>query len=213
MRGAFITLEGGEGAGKSTLARALLERLQARGLDVIATREPGGTALAEAVRTLLLSPPAGDWNPLAEILLFNAARVEHLETLIRPHLARGGWVVCDRFSDSTLAYQSALDPALREPILQLDRLCVSDTRPDLTFLLDLPPEAARERIAARGLDSDAIDRRPAEYHARVRQIFLDIAASDPRRCLMLDATQDAQSLAAQAFAAVCERLPVNAVAS
>lgn len=205
MAGVFITLEGGEGAGKSTLARALKAKLEADGLEVVLTREPGGTPLAEAVRSLILSPPDGAWPALSETLLFYAARVDHLAKLIAPALARDAWVISDRFSDSTRAYQTALDPSLAAPIQQLEALCVGDHRPDLTFVLDVPPDVARQRIGERGAASDAIDSRSADYHARVRRAFLDIAASEPQRCVVLDASVSAETLAAQAFQAIRDR--------
>ena len=126
-RGMFITLEGGEGAGKSTLQNALTDRLNASGYSVIATREPGGTKLAEAIRDLTLHPPGDDWSPMAEALLMNAARTDHLEKVIRPALERGSWVICDRFSDSTLAYQSAADGVNLKQLRRLEKS--SSTKP------------------------------------------------------------------------------------
>lgn len=206
-RGQFITLEGGEGVGKSTLAKALKSRLESRGVDVALTREPGGTPGAEALRAVLLSPPTGvSWTWLAEALLFNAARVDHLERLIRPTLAGGTWVVCDRFADSTRAYQSASDPGSANAIEALDALCVGATQPDLTFILDLSLDAGRERLRARGSTGDAIEDRDATYHARVRQAFLDIAAREPGRCAVLDAGQSPDALVDAAMAVIDDRL-------
>ncbi|HOZ27530.1 MAG TPA: dTMP kinase, partial [Hyphomonadaceae bacterium] len=157
-RGRFITLEGGEGVGKSTLATALEARLVARGIKVVRTREPGGTPGAEAIRRLILNPPAEvtGWEPIAETLLFYAARTDHLDKLIRPALAAGSWVICDRFSDSTRAYQAAAGHVPSEHIETIDRICVGDTTPDITLILDLPLSAARERMIARANDKDAI---------------------------------------------------------
>lgn len=206
-RGRFITLEGGEGVGKSTLAKALKARLDDRGFKVVVTREPGGTPGAEALRQVVLSPPPGvAWTPLAEALLFNAARVDHLERLIRPALAHGEWVVCDRFADSTRAYQTAGDPASAEIVETLDRLCVGASQPDLTLILDLDPKAGRERLASRGSRGDAIEDRDAAYHARVRQAFLDIAKREPRRCAVLDAALAADALADAAMAVIDQRI-------
>ena len=206
-RGRFITLEGGEGVGKSTLAAGLRTELEARGKRVVLTREPGGTSGAEALRILLLSPPEGaSWSPLAEALLFYAARTDHLDRLIRPHLAHGDWVICDRFSDSTRAYQAAAGGAMIEAIETLDRMCVADTAPDLTLILDLPLSHAQQRAEARGQRPDAIEARGNDYHQRVREAFLAIAAAHPDRCQVLDAATPPAELIALAVAAIAQRL-------
>ena len=207
-RGRFITLEGGEGVGKSTLATALEARLVARGIKVVRTREPGGTPGAEAIRRLILSPPVevAGWEPIAETLLFYAARTDHLDKLIRPALAAGIWVICDRFSDSTRAYQAAAGHVPSEHIETIDRICVGDTTPDLTLVLDLPLDAARERMTARANDKDAIESRVLSYHEAVHKAFLDIARANPRRCLVLDASAAPAALADIAIAAINERL-------
>ncbi len=142
--GRFITLEGGEGVGKSTLAAALKAQLEARGRVVVLTREPGGTRRAEQLRDVILrQPPEAPWTPLAETLLFYAARTEHLKDLIRPALARGAWVICDRFSDSTRAYQSAAGGVSSSDIDALDAICVGETKPQLTLVLDLAQSVAQ----------------------------------------------------------------------
>ncbi len=207
-RGRFITLEGGEGVGKSTLATALEARLVARGIKVVRTREPGGTPGAEAIRRLILSPPVevAGWEPIAETLLFYAARTDHLDKLIRPALAAGSWVICDRFSDSTRAYEAAAGHVPSEHIETIDRICVGDTTPDLTLVLDLPLDAARERMTARANDKDAIESRVLSYHEAVHKAFLDIARANPRRCLVLDASAAPAALADIAIAAINERL-------
>ena len=207
-RGRFITLEGGEGVGKSTLATALEARLVGRGIKVTRTREPGGTPGAEAIRRLILSPPVevAGWEPIAETLLFYAARTDHLDKLIRPALAAGSWVICDRFSDSTRAYQAAAGHVPSEHIETIDRICVGDTTPDLTLVLDLPLDAARERMTARANDKDAIESRVLSYHEAVHKAFLDIARANPRRCLVLDASAAPAALADIAIAAINERL-------
>ncbi len=206
-RGRFITLEGGEGVGKSTLAAALKTRLEDRGLDVLLTREPGGTPAAEALRNLLLSPPPEvSWPPLSEALMFYAARVDHLERLIRPHVASGGWVICDRFSDSTRAYQAAQRPGLAASVEALEVLCVGADGPDLTLILDLSLEAAQQRMRLRGRPQDAMESRGAVFHQKVREAFLDIARRAPARCVVLDASVDAASLAAAAAQAIDSRL-------
>ena len=207
-RGRFITLEGGEGVGKSTLATALEARLVGRGIKVTRTREPGGTPGAEAIRRLILSPPVevAGWEPIAETLLFYAARTDHLDKLIRPALAAGSWVICDRFSDSTRAYQAAAGHVPSEHIETIDRICVGDTTPDLTLVLDLPLDAARERMTARANDKDAIESRVLSYHEAVHKAFLDIARANPQRCVVLDASAAPAALADSAIAAINERL-------
>jgi len=207
-RGRFITLEGGEGVGKSTLAAALEARLAARGVKAVRTREPGGTPGAEAIRRLILSPPTEvtGWEPIAETLLFYAARTDHLDKLIRPALAAGSWVICDRFSDSTRAYQAAAGRVPSEHIETLDRICVGDTTPDLTLVLDLPLLMARRRMTARANDKDAIESRVVSYHEAVHKAFLDIARANPQRCIVLDASLAADALADAAVAAIDARI-------
>lgn len=205
--GRFITLEGGEGAGKSTLARSLAQALIARGLVVHLTREPGGTPAAEALRSLILSPPDQvTFSPFVEALLFYAARSDHLEQLIRPAVARGEWVISDRFSDSTRAYQAAAGGALNERIESLERLCVGASGPDLTFILDLPLEAAGSRLRTRGSAPDAIEARGAAYHARVREAFLEIARAEPERCVVLDAAASPGEILRCALEAIDQRV-------
>jgi dTMP kinase len=207
-RGRFITLEGGEGVGKSTLAAALESRLSAKGLKVVRTREPGGTPGAEALRHLILNPPieVANWQPIVETLLFYAARRDHLDRLIRPALDQGAWVICDRFSDSTRAYQAAAGGVSGDEIEALERICVGDTQPDLTLVLDLPLFAARKRMTARANDMDAIESRGHEYHERVRQAFLEIARANPKRCAVLDASLAPVALADAALQAIDQRV-------
>lgn len=207
-RGRFVTLEGGEGVGKSTLAKTLEAALTARGLDVVMTREPGGTPGATHLRTtaLLTDKDVFAWPPLAEALLFFAARTDHLEKVIRPALARGAWVICDRFSDSTRAYQAAAGGALSSAIEQLDAMCVGATQPDLTFVLDLPLTAARARRGQRDETRDVIEARGDDYHERVRLAFLDIARAHPARCAVLDASASASEVAISAVAVMAQRL-------
>jgi len=207
-RGRFITLEGGEGVGKSTLATALEARLVSRGLKVVRTREPGGTPGAEAIRQLILNPPVEvtGWEPIAETLLFYAARTDHLDKLIRPALASGAWVICDRFSDSTRAYQAAAGNVPSEHIETIDRICVGDTTPDITLILDLPLAVARQRMTARANDKDAIESRVLSYHEAVHKAFLDIARANPQRCVVLDASAAPETLATSALTAIDTRL-------
>lgn len=191
MSGRFITFEGGEGAGKSTQARRLASWLSARGLPVLLTREPGGTPGAEAIRDLALFK--GPWDPVAEAMLMFAARREHVERMIRPALAAGIWVVCDRFADSTLAYQGyglGLDHGVWR---RLADLALEGLSPDLTLMLDLPVEAGMRRAEARG-GNNRFELLGADFHRRVRQGFLAIAAAEPARCTVLDATQEIEAV-------------------
>ena len=181
-RGRFIALEGGEGAGKSTQARLLAEALKARGMDVVVTREPGGTAGAEAIRTLLLSTEGAGWLPRAEALLFAAARSDHVERLISPALERGAWVVCDRFVDSSRAYQGGGEVLDDAAILDLHAIGSGGLLPDLTLLIEVSPEIAAARLAARDPDgADRIGGRPAAYHAAVNARFRAMAEAEPDR--------------------------------
>ena len=206
-RGRFITLEGGEGVGKSTLAGALAQQLAARGVTVVRTREPGGSPGAEALRKLILTPPdeIGGWQPTAEAMLFYAARSDHLDRTIRPALARGDWVICDRFSDSTRAYQVAAGGVAPEHIDALERVCVGPTAPDLTLVLDLPMEIARTRMIARGGGPDAIEARSLTYHEAVYRAFRDIARANPQRCVVIDASATPETLAQTAMTEIARR--------
>ncbi len=185
-RGVFITFEGGEGAGKSTQLRRLAARLRAAGREVVATREPGGSPGAEALRDLVVSGAHDRWSPLAELLIFYAARADHLERTIRPALERGAVVLSDRFADSSRAYQGAgggLDEAL---VGVVDKAVVGTTRPDLTLILDLPVDAGLARAAERGGD-DRFEGKGAAFHQRLRSAFLAIAGEEPERCRVVDA--------------------------
>jgi dTMP kinase len=181
-RGRFIAFEGGEGVGKSTQARLLADALRERGVEVVLTREPGGTEGAEAIRRLLLDPAGPGWEPQAEALLFAAARSDHVSRLIRPALERGAWVVCDRFLDSTRAYQGGGGGLADDDILALHRLGSGGLLPDLTILLEAAPNEIAARLARRdGGESDRIGGREAEFHARVAEAFRRIAAAAPER--------------------------------
>lgn len=186
-RGRFITLEGGEGVGKSTQARLLAEALEKRGISTVLTREPGGTVGAEAIRELLLHPPVEEWGARAEALLFAAARADHVETLIRPALEQGKWVICDRFVDSTRAYQGGGGGLSDEDILSLHAIAGEGMLPDLTILLEVSPQLAAERLAARDAGkADAIGGRDAAYHARVAEAFAHMADAAPDRFVRID---------------------------
>lgn len=210
-RGRFITLEGGEGAGKTTLSRALAASLAAAGLPVLRTREPGGAPGAEAVRGLILGQGGfpGPWDPTAEAMLHFAARREHVARTIAPALEAGIWVVCDRFADSTLAYQGAGQGLSREMWERLCDLALGALRPELTLVLDLPVERGMGRALARG-DANRYEMQGADFHARVRDAFLAIAGAEPGRCAVLDATQPAAEVLSQALGTVQGRLGVAA---
>lgn len=205
--GHFITFEGGEGAGKSTQVRRLQQRLAAMGIDAVATREPGGSTGAEIVRHLILSGAAKPLGPLAEAALFAAARADHLDAMIRPSLARGAWVICDRFADSTRVYQGAVgnvDPRL---IAALEVVTVGETKPDLTIILDIPAEEGLTRAATRsGRDADRFESEDLNFHRGLRDAFRDLAAREPGRCVLIDASADPDTVAEAVWAAVSTRL-------
>ena len=205
MAGAFITFEGTDGAGKSTQARRLAQRLRVRGHDVVLTREPGGSPFAERIRTALLGEAGKELTPSEQALLFAAARADHVESVIAPALAAGSIVICDRFTDSTRAYQGsagAPDALLKS----LETVAVGKTTPDLTVILDLPPEEGLKRAAARQsldrFERDAV----ATLEAR-RAAYLRIAALHPRRCLVVDGTRSPDEIAARILELVDQRLP------
>jgi dTMP kinase len=186
--GLFITFEGGEGAGKSTQVQRLAQRLVAWGREVVVTREPGGTAGAEAVRALLVTGSAERWSALSECLMMNAARRDHVERLIAPALGRGAVVICDRFADSTRAYQGVAGGVPRPLILSIEAAVVGETRPDVTFILDLPVEAGLDRAAGRGGVEGRFEAKGLQFHAAIRSAFLEIAAGEPDRCETIDAS-------------------------
>lgn len=202
-RGRFITLEGGEGTGKSTQSARLAARLRETGLDVVATREPGGSPGGEEIRRLLVSGAVERWSATAETLLLYAARADHLERVIRPALGRGAWVVCDRFADSTRAYQTDAPPSL---LSTLEHEVVGEDRPDLTLVFDLSPEDGLARVARRGEGATRFEARAADFHARLRGVFLEIAQADPERCALIDASPDADAVSAAVWATVQRRL-------
>ncbi len=188
-RGRFIALEGGEGTGKSTQAKMLAEALAARGLDVELTREPGGTPGAEAIRALLLDPPGEGWGAPAEALLFAAARADHVARRIRPAIEGGRWIVCDRFVDSSRAYQGGAGGLGADAVRALHDIGSGGLRPDLAVLIDVPPEVAAERLAVRDAGrADAIGGRDAGYHAQVAEAFRGFAAVEPDGFVMIDGT-------------------------
>jgi dTMP kinase len=198
--GRFIAFEGGEGTGKSTQTRLLADALAARGIAAIVTREPGGTTGAEAIRNLLLARDGTDWNPRAEALLFAAARSDHVERLIRPTLAGGTWVICDRFVDSSRAYQGGGGGLSDGDLLDLHRIGSGGLLPDSTVLIAVSPALVAARLTQRdGADSDRIGGRDAAYHARVAAAFDRLAAAEPARFARIDGDGDP----AQVHQAVC----------
>ena len=203
MRGRFISLEGGEGVGKSTQVKALAAALRGRGHDVIETREPGGSEGAEAIRKLLLEGSADRWTPGAEALLFAAARADHVAKTIRPALDAGRWVMTDRFLDSSLAYQGGADGVSIEQLRQLHQVGSGGLLPDRTLLLALPAEEAARRAEVRDRGgSDRIGGRDAAYHARVAENFATLAEAEPGRFRLIDALGDADMVTARLVTAL-----------
>lgn len=213
MRGLFITFEGGEGAGKSTQSRRLKSALEDMGRDVVLTREPGGTPEAEKIRDLLVQRDGGNWTPMAECLLFFAARQMHVETLIKPAIANGKIVICDRFTDSTIAYQGyghGFDiPTIRE----VERLTLGGFKPDLTFILDLPvseglQRSLKQKVIATGKENteDRFEKLQFDFHEKLRQGFLDIASQDKARCVVVDASQSADEVYHSIWQSVCKKI-------
>lgn len=211
--GKFITFEGGEGAGKSTQAELLRQKLASRGLSVLLTREPGGSPRAEAIREVLLSGQAKQFGPMGEALLFYVARDSHLEVTIRPALRGGKIVICDRFFDSTRAYQGAAGGVPISALDALERTVVGATRPDLTIILDLPPEEGLRRVAARaqeqGGSADRFEKMQLTFHQNLRQEFLEIAEAEPWRCAVIDAARSSEKVAADVWATVRKRLQLK----
>ena len=185
MRGKFITFEGGEGGGKSTQAARMAGYIRSKGLDVLETREPGGTPESEALRDLLVQGDPDRWSALSELLLITAARVEHVNRLIEPALAQGRWVICDRFADSTLAYQGIAGELGLELVEQLQELAVGATTPDVTFLLDLRAEAGLQRAEKRG-GAARFEKKGAAFHQTLRDGFLALANENPQRIVLID---------------------------
>lgn len=207
-RGFFITFEGGEGAGKSTQIDRLAHKLRANRYAVTVTREPGGSAGAEAVRHVILSGAAEPFGPTMEALLFAAARADHIEQLIRPALRRGKIVLCDRFVDSWRVYQDDVDPAL---MLEIERVSLNGVMPDLTLIFDLDPEEGLRRAAARrGKDvADRFERETLAIHKRRRKAFLDIALKEPKRCAVIDASLPPDAVEEAVTQAVFAALPAK----
>ncbi len=205
-RGKFITFEGGEGTGKSTQSRTLTARLMAEGRTAIRTREPGGSDGAEALRSLLVEGKADRWSPMSETLMMNAARRDHLERTIVPALELGEWVICDRFADSTRAYQGAGGGVPADFIATVERAVVGDNRPDLTLVFDLPPQIGLERAFGRDMFEVRFETKDFDFHTRLRAAYLEIAKAEPGRCVIIDASGTEDEVAALVWTSVTKRL-------
>jgi dTMP kinase len=209
--GSFITFEGGEGAGKSTQIQRLRRRVEGLGHRVLVTREPGGSKRAERIRDAILGGRVKPFGPLAEALMFSAARLDHLEQTIRPALAQGISVFCDRFADSTRAYQGAAGNVDSKVIAMLERVVVDSTQPALTFVLDVPAEIglkrARSRQKTKGEGADRFEAEASTFHNSLRNAFLDIARSDPDRCAVVDAQADPDTVENEIWTILGERIP------
>jgi dTMP kinase len=208
MRGRFITFEGGEGAGKSTHAALLAQKLRSLGIGVVLTREPGGSPGAEIIRHVLLSGAAKPLGPETEALLFAAARDDHVRNTILPALTRGRWVICDRFTDSTRIYQGDLGGVDDKLLRALERVTVGDLKPDLTFVLDLPVEIGMARAEKRRGDAagDRFESESQDFHEKLRDSFRMLAMSDPNRCVLIDASGVRLDVAEQIWTIVNKRL-------
>ena len=205
--GRFITLEGGEGAGKSTQIQVIKDYLLTRGNDVVVTREPGGTSEGQEIRNLLVSGDKDKWSPLSETLLILADRAAHLERVIRPSLAEGKYVVCDRFFDSTKAYQGVAGGLGLDVIHNLQQAVLGTTFPDVTLLLDIDPEKGLRRAQERGGEL-RFESKTLAYHRTLRNAFLDFAAQEPDRIFVIDADRDVEAVSADILAVLDERLNV-----
>ncbi|HEY7296659.1 MAG TPA: dTMP kinase [Xanthobacteraceae bacterium] len=208
MRGRFITFEGGEGAGKSTHAALLAQRLQAERIDVVLTREPGGSPGAEVIRQILLSGAARSLGAEAEAILFAAARQDHVRNMIEPALAGSRWVVCDRFADSTRVYQGIVGRVDLKLIDGLERITVGDLKPDLSFVLDVPADVAMARAKKRRGEAkpDRFEGEHAEFHDRLREAFRRLASSEPERCVLIDGCAPRSEVSERIWNIVTQRL-------
>jgi len=206
-RGRFISFEGGEGSGKSTQIRLLAQRLQAAGQQVVVTREPGGSPGAEIIRHLLLSGMGKLLGPEAETLLFAAARDDHVRSVIAPALSQGRFVLCDRFTDSTRVYQGRLGQVAPALVHAMQRVTIGDLQPDLTFILDVPVEIGLKRAALRRGTAapDRFEAELAQFHQELREAYRQLAAAEPRRCVLIDATAAPDVVAGQVWTALRER--------
>lgn len=208
-RGRFITLEGGEGAGKSTQAASLCAWLDDQGINTVRTREPGGAPGAEEIRGLLVTGEPGKWDAITEALLMNAARRDHVVRTIRPALERGDWVICDRFYDSTLVYQGAAGGVPMATLRALIDVAVDGTHPDLTLILDIAPELGLDRAGARTGAETRFERKGTAFHTKVVQGFRDLAAAEAGRCALIDAARPVEDVTRDILTAVSTRLDLG----
>lgn len=209
-KGIFLTIEGVEGVGKSTNIETVRDFMDSRGIQYVLTREPGGTAVAEQIRELLLAVNQDDaLCELSELLLVFAARAQHLEKVIKPALAQGKWVICDRFTDATYAYQGGGRGLDRSIISGLESLVQGELRPDLTLILDLDPRIGLQRVNERG-ELDRFEQEKLEFFDRVRQTYLAIAAADPQRCVVIDAANDLETVSSDLVKILEDKLMHNA---
>jgi dTMP kinase len=205
MAGRFITLEGGEGSGKSTQLKRLVAALEAKGIAALATREPGGSPGAEEIRALLVNGAPGRWDAITETLLVYAARADHVGRTIGPALQAEKWVICDRFADSTYAYQGAGRGLARETIRRIDSIVLDDFKPDFTLILDIGVETGLKRAGQRGAKESRFENFDRDFHERLRQAFIEIGKRHPDRCTIIDAARSEDEVAAAIWAAVARR--------
>lgn len=205
--GKFITFEGGEGAGKTTQAKMLVKALQGAGIETIMTREPGGTFGAEAIRDLVLEGTADRWSGMTELLLMYAARLDHVEKLIKPALERGVWVISDRFADSSMAYQGYARGLGAEKVKAVHAAVMGGFEPDLTILFDIDPILAQKRVETRGEDLSRFDAESIAFHNKLRQAFLDIAENEKNRIFTVDAAASRDGVQARILYAVSQKYP------
>lgn len=203
--GRFITLEGGEGAGKSTQARLLSDKLARHGIENLVTREPGGSPGAEDIRKLLVEGEPGRWNPLVETLLMFAARADHVERTVRPALHAAKWVICDRFTDSTFAYQGAGRGGDAQMIEAVAQVAIGAFKPDLTIILDVPVEEAMQRIGSRQHDETRFEKFERAFHERIRAHFRQLAQEEPERCVLIESSAPADEVSQQIWRATATR--------
>jgi dTMP kinase len=202
MSGQFISFEGGEGSGKSTQLKLLTSAFEKSGLPFISTREPGGSKGAEKIRSLLVSGEVDSWDSLTETLLFNAARCDHIGRVVKPAISQGKTVICDRFLDSTLVYQGIGKGLGTAYIKSLHHMIFGNFMPNLTIILDISPEDGLKRAGGRNHDENRFEKLDIEFHRRIRAGFLDIANKEPERCVVLDATQEAETIHRQIVATI-----------
>lgn len=206
MKGKFISFEGGEGGGKSTQLKLLASAFEKYAMPFISTREPGGSQGAEKIRSLLVSGEVDSWDSLTETILFNAARADHVKRVLEPALVAGKTVICDRFLDSTIVYQGIGKGMGTAYIKSLHHIIFGNFMPDLTIILDIDPEVGLERAGRRNNNENRFERLDIDFHHRIRAGFLDIARTEPQRCVVLDATQEVEVLHKQVVAVIGERL-------